>query len=162
MNDDSQLVSLQKACEAKEQEALVRHRDVEKVVDQRRQASEKVRLAKQGLEQKLSKLSGADRNSALKQQDAGQLDSIAQYSKRLRQDIARLEAELVERLKELQMALDRSAIAEQELVAAKMESRRVAKLIEERNMQALVRGSALEEAASDEMANSLPGKYRNS
>ena len=146
MNDDSQLVSLQKACEAKEQEALVRHRDVEKVVDQRRQASEKVRLAKQGLEQ----------------QDAGQLDSIAQYSKRLRQDIARLEAELVERLKELQMALDRSAIAEQELVAAKMESRRVAKLIEERNMQALVRGSALEEAASDEMANSLPGKYRNS
>ena len=162
MNDDSQLVSLQKACEAKEQEALIRHRDVERVVETRRQASEKVRIEKELLEKKLSRLSGADRNSALKQQDAGQLDSIAQYSERLRRDVFRLETVLAERLKELQMAVERSEIAEQELVEARMESRRVEKLIEERNMQALVRGSALEEAATDEMATNLPGKYRDS
>ncbi len=161
MTDDSQLVSLQKACEAKEQEALIRHREIEKVVDARRQASEKVRLEKERIEERLSKLLNTERNSALRQRDSAQLESIAQYAERLRRELSSVEVELGEKVKELQMAVERASLAEQDLVTAKMESRRVERLIEERSRQALVHGSAIEEAASDELANTLPGKYRN-
>ena len=65
-----------------------------------------------------------------------------------------MEPELNEKRRELNQAAERAEIAEQEFAAARLETRRVEKLIQERNMSALVRGSAIEEAAMDELNTS--------
>ncbi len=161
MSDESQLLALQKACEAKEQEVLSRKKEIQRVVEERSRLLDEVRVEWNSAQEKLQRLLGPDRLKAVKESDSFGLQAISEFSNRLRAQMKEHEKVIAEREKDLNMARERELLAEEELMGARLESRRVEKLLEERNFRALVRGTALEEAANDDLANSGAIKERD-
>lgn len=152
MSDDGQLLALHKACEVEEQKALQRKREVDRVRDERKKLFDVVAEKQEALRARIHGLLTTDRREAMCSRDVGRLQSISEYIERLRREIEALDPELSERRRELSQADERAALAEREFTAARLESRRLQKLIEERNLLALVQDRALEEADLDEMS----------
>lgn len=158
MADESQLLALQKACEVQEQTALQRKREVDRVRAERQNVVDRLQERIDALKARLTELTGPNRRSAMCRSDVGELQSITEFVARKRRELASVQEELEERAKELQQAVERSQIAEREFASARLETRRVEKILEERNALALVRGSALEEIALDELVSSRRSK----
>ncbi len=155
MPDDSQLVAMKKACEFQEQRALRHLQEVEQVVSERQSIVDELQASLNLCRARVGELRGAGRRKAVFDQDVAQLHSIAEFVERLRQESIRIEGRLTERMKELERGKERAAIAEQEMITVRLEGKRIERLIQERNLQAVVRGSALEEAADDELVSGI-------
>lgn len=155
MADESQLVALQKACEARELEIVNRKKEVENVRLSRQQIVEELEKACQRLERKRSDLLNTDRLSAARGSTAAQIQGIVVYADKIRDEIESAKVVLSEKRKDLEMAITREKLVEEELLSARLETRRVEKLLEERNLQSLVHTSALEEVTVDELSSTI-------
>ena len=155
MADESQLVALQKACEARELEIVNRKKEVENVRLGRQQVVDGLERDCQRLERKRSDLLNKDRISAARGSAASQIQGIVVYADKIRDEIESAKVVLAERRKDLEMAIAREKIVEEELLSARLETRRVEKLLEERNFQSLVHTSALDEVTVDELSSTI-------
>ena len=158
MQDDSQLLSMKKACEFHEQRAVRHMQEVEVVVKERQGIVDELKAAFERCRERVEELSGRSRRKAVFEGDVLQLHSISDFSERLRQEKAAIELRLADKQKDLDRAKERAAIAEKEVLSARLEGKRIERLLQERSLQAVVRGSALEEAADDELVTGIRKK----
>ena len=160
MSQDTQLLALLKTCEVEEQRALQRKREVEKVLAERQLVFDGLDAKREDLLLRIRELGGGQRVTALQGQDISQVHSITQYLERMRKAIPELEAQLDEQTRELQRASERDKLAEGEVIAARLEKKRIEKLIEGRFVDELVKGSAVEESLADELSTSAAVKKK--
>ena len=152
MSNDTQLLALLKASEVEEQRALLQKRDIDNVVEARQLLADQLRKQKEELDARLKDVGNKFRIAALQEQDAAQMQSVTKYAEQLRKTGSVLDKEWQERNQELQRAIERATLAENELVEVRFEKKRLEKLLEERNLQELVLGSAVEDSLIDEMS----------
>ncbi|HQH28488.1 MAG TPA: hypothetical protein PLP17_13915 [Oligoflexia bacterium] len=151
MAKDGKLQALQTSCEIDEQQAFERKRKVDDIVVQRQKLVDELAGKRTVMLKKLQKLEHVDRGAALLNGDALRLSAISRYSKRLSADIERLSAEFEERTQELRRALERARLAEQALIDARIEKKKIEKFIENRRQTERVHNAAMEEDAIDEL-----------
>ena len=144
------LKALQRSYEVEERSAAQHKREVEVVVEERRKVFEELLLEKQRLEVELKKVRTQDRASALVLGDAQQLLAFSRYEARLKRELKELDVRLEQREHELQQAADRAELAGDELVAARIEKKKVERFLEQKAESVRVRDAASEEAEVDE------------
>lgn len=149
---------LQRAYEVDERRALEEKKRVDAIVDERQKIVEELEGERDALETKLQTLRGQDKRNALHTGDAGQLAAIERYAKRLQLQAGALDSVLEERRKELQQAVERSGFAEQELLAARMEKKKVERILKNRADTVRAVNEASNEALADEMSFYRPKK----
>ncbi len=151
MARDAQLQALLKARELDEQRAAQRHAEIERVAVERARVCEDLEREIEGLRRSVDELQGPKRVRAAQSGDAFAIGSVTEYAKRLERKMDTLAAELAEKTDDHNRAQERLRAAEQEVVAARVERKRVERLLEERTRQDLIQGSALEESAIDDL-----------
>ena len=151
MSKDAKLLALRTTCEVEEQLAFEQKKKVDTVVEQRQQAVLVLSGSRDSLAEKLKRLVTLDRQTALHAGDALQLVAITQYEKRLKGEIEKLSRELQERTRELELALTRARIAEEDLRKARVEKRKIEKYLEDWQRSERIRHAAIEEVTTDEM-----------
>jgi len=150
---NNQLRALLKARELEEQRALQRRSEVEIVFSERAKDCSKLEREIEEVDSEVSKLDGVDRLRAAQEGDALKLQAVCSYRSRMSRKAKKLKTSLLEKNVDLERARERLAIADGELAAARVEVRRIERLLENRVQEELVRGSAAEESAMDELAN---------
>ena len=155
MADESQLVALQKACEAREVEVANRKKQIVDVRLERQRIVEELESTCLTLSKKVSALLDKDRLSAARGSTGPQLQGVVGYAEKVRAEIEKTKVVLIEKRKDLEMAVTREKMVEEELLSARLETRRVEKLLEERNFQSLVHTSALDEITTDEHSSTI-------
>ena len=151
MVKSGKLHALQTQYELEEQNALEEMNRVAIVVAERRGVVESLVSKRVELEEELGRLRGSQRQKALQSGNSSQLASIARFEKLVVEKLSVVENNLVEKEAELKRALDREESAEKNLVLARIERRKVEKVIENRQRSARVIDAAREEAMTDEM-----------
>ena len=158
MPRDAKLQALQRACEVEEQRALEEKMRVDSIVEARQSLVDQIGAEREELERTLEGLHTKRRDVALQNGDASQLASISRYRVRLTKELGEIEENFQARLKELDVALARAEIAEEELVAARVERKKVEKFLDSREQSARVVDAAIEESESDELSYYRRGK----
>ncbi|MCB0322882.1 MAG: hypothetical protein KDD69_04890 [Bdellovibrionales bacterium] len=151
MAQDPKLQALKRTYEVQEQQALEEKRKVDAVVEHRRKAVEALRHERDALSDKLADIRSVGRQSALCSGDAARLNSIAAYESRLVQVLRELQTVLAEKEQELSSGLARLTLAEEDLLAARIETKKLERFVEHREQAARVTDAAREEALTDEM-----------
>ncbi|MCB0358054.1 MAG: hypothetical protein KDD44_00405 [Bdellovibrionales bacterium] len=147
---DGKLESLRRATEVGEYEAVRYLRQVQDVVDAREVRVHELQESLGQLRRRVAMLKGEGTRQALQQ--GGGAASEHTFAKRLAGDIAVLERELDERIRELRAAELRLRAAEDDVTSARIERKKIEKLIANRQDIARRAGEAREELASDERA----------
>jgi len=155
MADESQLIALQKACEAQEQEIARRKKEIAKVRHERQEIVDELERTRKDLESKVSSLLGKDRLKASRGTRGPDIQGVTNYAERVREEVEKTKMLLDEKRKDLDMALAREKLIEDELMSARLETRKVERLLDERNLQTLVHTTALEEVSTDELSSTI-------
>lgn len=158
MNQDSQLGSLRKTLELEERKALQHYQDVERVVAERRKITSEAAKRVDALRKRIDDLDRVGRVRALRKGNIVYVHGATSFLRRLRKELAEAQTEHDAREKELQQAVERAKLAEEELSAARLERRRVEKLVEDRSERARIVGAAIEEVLNEEMTNFKTGR----
>ncbi len=158
MSKDSKLHAMRTACEVEEQAAIEAKNRVDAVVRERQDIVGMLLNQQRKLAEKLKNLTSEQRSKALLAGDALQLAAITQYAQKLKQDTDNLSAKLKERSQELETALVRARLADEELIKARVEKKKLDKLIENWQQSELRRSVALDELNNDELSHVRRGK----
>lgn len=151
MPKDNKLQALRKAKEIEEQKALEEKQKVEIVVEERQKIVDSLQRKHDALCQKLERMRTTERGNALHVGDATQLGAIFSYEKRVNAELEELSCQLDARRKELKMALERGELADQDLLRARVERKKIEKFLDNRQLTERVVDAAIEEALTDEM-----------
>ena len=144
------LEALQRTYQLEEREVLQHKKEVEDVVDERRKKLEELHLENERLELELKKVRTTDRAVALTQGDAPQLLTLSRYEARLKRELKNLSALIEEQDRELKQALVRAEIASDDLVAARIEKKKVERFLEQKAESMRARDAASQEVVEDE------------
>ena len=144
------LEALQRTYEVEERNAIEHKRQIDIVVEQRRTAVVELVARKEEMEQKISELCTKDRAGALVRGDAEQLIAVSRYRQRLSTKLAELAVQIEQREQELKMALERFSAAEEEVVSARVDKKKVERFLEQQAHSVRVRDAAVEEVETDE------------
>lgn len=153
MSKDVKLQALRTACEVEEQNALERKRKVDLIVEERKRIVDALSEKRDALSDRLKKLTTTDRAEALHMGDARTLAAVTRFEKRINADLEKLSAELGQRGAELAKAQERLRLADQELLDARIEKKKIAKYLENWQQSERVKDAALDEAITDEMVS---------
>ena len=151
------LSALLTSCEVEEQKALQEKRRIDDIVEQRRVRVEEVAARQSALEQRRLLLKEEQRLLALQAGDVGRLKAVLDFEKRLAKEAQDVTELLEKRQTELNRALERAAIAHEELIAARIEKKKVEKILSRRTDEEQAVGAAVEQALQDELSS-----YRHS
>lgn len=146
------LAVLQQTYELEERKAIEEKRKIDLVVEEREAIVAVVEAQLDELQSKLRQMQQNEKRRAVTSGDGGLLASVERYRRRVQDDVHRLGLELQERQSELSRARERLQIAEQDLVAARLEKKKVERLLERRELSARINAEAVEEAETDEMS----------
>lgn len=151
MPKDVKLQALRKTYEIEEQRALEEKQRVENVVEERRQIVEDLHRKCDELDGTLKRLRTKERGLALSSGDTVQLSAISRYEKRVKSELDEISRLAALRKKEFEQALERLQIAEQDLIDARIEKKKIEKFMDNRQHSERVVDAAIEEALTDEM-----------
>ena len=158
MSKDSQLIAVRKTLELEEHKALQHASEIDRVVRERREALESVIAKQEGLKRKLLDLAQKHRINALQGGDVARLAGIDRYAGRLRKELAETDEHVASKQQDLDRALERAKLADEDLVKARLERKRVERFIDERSLREKMLGAAVEEALLDEMSSFRRGE----
>jgi len=150
MSKQKSIHAVIRAAESKELDALQARKQVDAVVEQRKVLVDKLSLQIAELELKLKKAAQEDRYSALFKGKAGVLSSLEAFRDRLEREIRLLKTSLLDKQSDLQKAIERAEIAEQELVEARVEKKKAEHLLTNMKEAEAVLKQAEEEAKADD------------
>jgi flagellar biosynthesis chaperone FliJ len=155
--DKKQLETILRSRKASEHEALVGKHVVDKVVDTRRENLEK-ELKKLGdLKERYSQVVNDLRKRALALGNVGELGTLKSYEQKLIAEMLKLENIIKVCQLDLQSAIKRAELAEQEFIEARIESKQVETLKEKRlSAEKLIKEAMIE----IESERSLDGKSK--
>ncbi len=159
MRKDRKLDVLLKKTEMVVQEAACYLRDVETVVEQRRQSYEELQGSKKRLVEKLRDTRGSGRLKALQAGDVLGVSAMTCYLTRLTQQIARFERMLERDIEDLKRAKQRAELAHRELLEARIEKSKIEQVIKKRKKSEYITSVAREDDMFDEM-NALFAKSK--
>ncbi len=151
MPTENKLRALRRTFEIEEQRALAARNQVDSVVKERQAITEDLYARRDKLLKSLEDLRTDGRKKALHSGDGSQLASISRFSTRLEKELAELQEVIASREKELNSALERLEVAEEELVEARLEKKRLERLLDKREFSERIRDEANKEAEADEM-----------
>lgn len=137
--------------EAAEKDAAHEQRRVSDIVAERRRVVEELRSRHSALSEKVSALIGAKRPEALRTGNVSQITTISAYTGRLHKELAQIEEHVKVKEEELQRAVERAQLAQDELVSARVEKKKLEQLIEAQRRISARQDLARSEAAADEL-----------
>ncbi|OVE79669.1 hypothetical protein BVY02_02540 [bacterium J17] len=91
---------------------------------------------------------------ALKNNDSRRAASLKTYLQRLRKELSAAEQLLYSKQKDLEVAVERATIVAEELLNARVEKRKIEKLLEKRSHSEKLLSAAKEEVSIDELLSS--------
>lgn len=156
MKRDTKYDALLRARESAELEAAKYVQEVSVVVERRRNAHAEVAEKKASLERRLRDVRDSARQGAIQTGDCAGIASVGRYEKRLLAEIQRLDELLATRREELEKAEERLRLAEEELVEARVEKKKVEHLVDTKRQERELSEGAWEEALLDEMNTLRP------
>lgn len=151
------LQALLRTCEADEQNAAREYGMLQEVLEERKARLEGVSRERQELADKLEKLEHERKSSGPHSGQAAGVSSITSYTKRLTAQIEKLEDTLQLAREDVTRAQQRCDMAYEELVEARIEKKKIEKLIGSRDQAERNSQQAREEISNDELAT---GKRR--
>lgn len=152
MQTEKKLRALQRTFELEEQRALAARNKIDEVVEQRRAIVEKLHEERRRLSDALHRLRNQDRSKALQAGQGAALASISRYSARIEKELAELSGVIASREQELASAVERLTAAGDDVIAARLEKKRVERLLDKREFSERLRDEANKEADADEMS----------
>lgn len=152
MTQDKRLAALIRASDAVEQEALQERKRIDLVLSQRQQAVDSLREEESRLQREIDELSANRGKHALLTGDARTLSVIKGYSRRLSKRVQELEGQLRTKEADLSLARQRLVLAEEELVNARVERKKLERLVSSQERKRLGRNVAEEELNVDEIS----------
>ncbi len=152
------LEALRQRIGVSEREALVRKQEVEQIVSERQRIVDDLKEKKNNLIGKLAACDKEKRPAKMFSGDVASLQTIESYKKRLRQEIAEIDGEVIEKQIELTRAIKHADIALEEFNEVRIEGTRVDKLIENIDSTERTKQVAREEIATDELVVSRQKK----
>lgn len=153
MSDSKQLKTLLKTWEIEEQKVLQYKLSVEKITKDRERLYLEVLTKKKETKSRISDLGGKVKKQALQKGDKEVLQSALGYKGKLEKELKLLDKDVSERLKEFNQALERSNLAEKDWIAARIEKKKIEKLLEKKRTADLVFDSVKDEIIIDEFVN---------
>lgn len=142
-------------CELEEREALLERQRIDSIVAERLRALQAVVGRRQRLREKCLLLQGEERMTALQAKDVSRVLSLTSYERRLGREVEKLDRSVLSKEKELRTAQERLFLADEALVKAQIERKRVEKLLSNREKEAKVMGAAVEQAMNEELVSFL-------
>jgi hypothetical protein len=149
---DKKLEALKRTYELNEQELLERVAAVENIVGQREAALKISKELISDTEKALHDMRHRARFQALQTGHGARVSSIIPVEERLEKTLLRLRAEEKEKMEELARARRRAEIVKEELIAARIERKKVEKFVDNKQQSERIIDAAREEAHSDELS----------
>jgi flagellar biosynthesis chaperone FliJ len=153
MERGNKLTSLLRSREADEHEALQERMRVFKIFDDRLKALQEVEADCDRIRLQLKELESSGRRQALQSGDVRQVASVNDFSGVLRKKLAQLQGLLAERTEDFEKAKTRASLAEEDLVKARVERKKVETLIASQEKSKRIVDAALDESAQDEYSS---------
>lgn len=147
-----------KNAEAEEHQAAQLKKEIEEVLDNRKSKLEEIEAKRSQLLQKRALILGEKRYSALNSGDISLVASITGYRERLEREILEVEREYETQSVDVNRALERVKMAEDDLLEARIERRKIEQLISAEEQSERLKKVALEEINTDELSSSRRGK----
>lgn len=151
MGADSKLAAVLTSFEVAERSALLEFRRIEKVAEERNSVLQVLRREHEALAERVRNLLGERTHRALLQGDTTQLFAVRRYEQQLAKALVELDKEIQSQTEEVRRADERTKLAEQDLIAARIEKKKVEQLSANRRQLAQVREAAREEEKLDEL-----------
>lgn len=151
MTESSKLDTLLRSLELDERSILDEKAQVEKVYDERRAGFEDLQNQQAAISRKLEELQSRVRGAALRSGDVLGLGGIDTFRLRLTSEYEAIEPLLATAKKELESARNRMENVQEELIAVRIEIKKVEKVIENRLRSKRLTRAAAEESETDEM-----------
>ena len=152
MASDPKLLAVRKTYEVRESEVLEEHRRIEAIVDVRQRAVDEVAAEVAALTNQIGELRSKKRKDAFARGDSALLASIDEYERHLSREREKITRVLEERSKESESAKQRLEQSHAEVVAVRIELKKIDTLLEGRAHRSRVVEVAREEVLTDEMA----------
>ena len=127
---EQQLKAVLRQCEVREQDCLLEKRRIDDVVVERQRSFEKIQHTCQEQRAELESLRLKERSNRVRSGYLGGLSTLLSYENRLKTRIEKLERIQIEKQLELDRALERAEFADQEFVEARVEKKKVERLLE--------------------------------
>ncbi len=147
-----------KNAEAEEHQAAQLKKKIEEVLDSRKSKLAEVEARRSKLLEKLAVMMGEKRYSALNSGDISRVASITGYRERLEREILEVEREFETQNVEVNRAIERAKMAEDDLLEARIERRKIEQLVTAEEQSERLKKVALEEINTDELNSSRRGK----
>jgi flagellar export protein FliJ len=151
MAESSKLAALLKSLELEERSILDEKKQIEEIFEKRKASFETLEKELSGIVEKLDELKSRSRGTALRSGDVLSLGSIDTFRVRLTSQCEEIKPRVAKAKKELETAQIRMENVEDELVAVRIEMKKVEKVIENRLRSERLSKAAAEESEIDEM-----------
>ena len=152
MAGKERLKVLLKTFQATEREAVAHMNFVDSIASKRREKFNRKLEKFEELKVKVDKALGEDRFKAVQSGNVNLVGACSSYGKRMKLELATVETELDKLRKELSIAEERAREAEQEVLEARVERKKIERLLSQQLQRGQIRDEALDAERVDELA----------
>ena len=152
MPADAKIQALFRSLEVEEKQLLKERLPIDEIIEKRTKSLELLLEKKQGF---IAKLEEGDRKLKAQSLRSGNIGALAEWERfaaRLKKELARLEPDVKNAERELVSAKQRLAQVDEELIAVRLERKKIERVIENREERERIQSQALDEVSSDELS----------
>lgn len=152
MSADAKIQALFRSLEVEEKQLLKERAPIDEIIEQRTEVLEGLLDKKRGFLDKLEQGDRKLKSQSLRSGNIGALAEWERFAARLKKELAILEPDVKNAEKELESARRRLAEVDEELIAVRLERKKIERVIENREEKERIQTQALDEVSSDELS----------